>query len=129
MKVAAIIYNILKSDASITGYVSDRIYPLVAPQNVVTPFIIHVQTGNSPYDSKTGPSTMDVAMATVIIIHENMDTVEDIAEAARTALDRYSGNISGIDVVSVQYIDEKPGFDMETGWYSKELDFRIMAKR
>ena len=129
MKAAAIINNILKADANVTAAVSTRIFPVIAPQGTQTPFIVHIQTDNQPHGSKTSPSTWDAAHVEIFVVHENMDTVEDIAETVRLALDRYTGTVSGIEVNSVEYLDENPNFDMESGRFLKRLLFKIMAKR
>lgn len=129
MKTSAIINNILKADTVVSPAVGGRIFPIIAPQEVPTPFIVHIQSGNVPHGSKTSPSTWDDSTVDIFVVHDKMDTVEDIAESVRTALDRYSGTVSGIEVNSIEYLNESPNYDMETGWYMKKLEFKIMAKR
>lgn len=129
MKVNKILYTILQADAAVLAQVSTRVYPLLAPQGVATPFIICGQTSNSPQDDKTGPATTDISIAEIFVFHQNIDTVEDIAELVRVALDRYSGTIAGIEVISIKYNNEFPDFDTDTAWYFKRLEFQIIAKR
>jgi hypothetical protein len=97
------IYGILNAAAPVTGYVSTRIYPDMAPQNAEYPFIVYRLTGNLPSDTKEGASILDVVEATVEMYSKTYTQAQDIAGAVRTALDRYSGTVSGVEIDSIRF--------------------------
>jgi hypothetical protein len=104
------IYNLLSNDATVSGYVSNRIYPFMAIEQVVAPYIVYTQETLEPHNIKDGVSPLDVITYHVEVWHENPETVKVLADAVRDVLDRYSGTVQSLNIQSVKYNDEEFGY-------------------
>lgn len=129
MKVGLAIYSILSGESDITDLVSTRIFPNVAPQTTVFPFIIYDVDGDSPTDTKQGVSELDINSVMVSCYSETYTQACDLALHIRTALDRLPEATYGtIKIQSSEYrgyndiFDDKAG---DNGIYRKAIDFDI----
>ncbi len=124
-----IIYGILNASAPVTALTGDRIYPGIAKQFDIGPFIVYFKVSTNPADSKDGPSKLDTLRVQVSIFHNDYDALEDLAGKVRTALDRYSGPVGGVEVQSIRFIDENELRDPDTDYFHTAQDYSIRIKR
>jgi hypothetical protein len=97
------IYDILSDTAGVTALVSTRIYPDIATQGAVYPFVVYSVEGTLPTDTKDGPSGLDVVQVAVMIYANTYTAAQDIAGAVRTALDRTAGTFASVVVQSIKF--------------------------
>jgi len=97
------IYDILSDAAGVTALVSTRIYPDIATQGAVYPFVVYSVENTLPSDTKDGVSGLDVVQLAVMIYANTYTSAQDIAGAVRTALDRTSGTFAGVEVQSIKF--------------------------
>tara|TARA_Y100000401_G_C8321663_1_gene225650 strand:+ start:1116 stop:1526 length:411 start_codon:yes stop_codon:yes gene_type:complete len=129
MQIGKAIYNILANDSDVSTLVSTRIFPNVAPQTTVFPFIIYDITGVSPNDTKDGASTLDTNDVMISCYSETYSQASDLAQKIRIAMDRINqGDYGGETIQSSQFQSYNDIFDDtsgDSGIYRKALDFEI----
>ena len=133
MNVGQIIYGRLSAVAGVTALVSTRIYPDMAPQNAVFPYIVFQKLNTSPTDTKEGVSPLDKLLVQVDCYSNNYDNAHSLAAAVRTALDRYAGTINGHVVDKIIFSNDSSGSPQDvptsTGsmiyWASQDYEIRL----
>ncbi|WP_306642594.1 tail completion protein gp17 [Sanyastnella coralliicola] len=109
MKVVVI--NILLASTAVTDLVGTRIYPSTQPEeNTTFPAIIVSQRGLDPEPTKDKSSVLDVYDIELTILGETSVDVTAITEACRSALVRYTGEVSGKKVQTIEFINEIDDF-------------------
>jgi len=129
MIVGKAIYYLLTNATDVTDVVSTRIYPEVAQQDSDLPFIVYNVTNNEPTDTKPEPSKLDTAQVEVNIYAESYTEAIDLAVAVRAALDRVKGTYSGVNVQSIQYLNEIIDFDEPQRAYNISADYDVRISR
>lgn len=107
MSAGKAIYGILSTAAGVTALVSTRIYPDMATQKAAYPFLVYAVTNTQPSDTKDGVSGLDVVEFALMVYANSYASANDIAEAARTALDRTTGTHNGVSVQSIRFQDQR----------------------
>tara|TARA_S200002703_G_scaffold158352_1_gene168476 strand:+ start:1108 stop:1518 length:411 start_codon:yes stop_codon:yes gene_type:complete len=129
-EIGKAIYSILSGNATVSGLVSTRIYPVVVPQDTSFPFVVFTITSEEPSHSKDGVSGLDVISFQVDCYGLEYDENTTLANAVRTALDFYKGTIGGQNVQRIRFQDVSDGeYDEDLGVFWKSLDFDARLKR
>jgi hypothetical protein len=97
------LYGKLSATAAVTALVSTRIFPDMATQDATYPFIVYTNDATQPTDVKDSSSPLDVVTMSVMIYSNSYSQAQDIAAAVRTALDRMTGTIQGVNVQSCRF--------------------------
>ena len=132
MKAGKAIYNILSNTSAVTSYVSTRISPLKASNLADFPYVVYEQISLVPTIEKDGPSKLDIIRMQVNILHTDYDTLSNIADAIRTALERKaSGTYGGVNVQSIVFDNEgemyNDNVDLD-GIYGWQQDYILRIK-
>lgn len=132
MKAGKAIYNILTNTSAVTSYVSTRISPLKANNLAEFPYVVYEQVSLVPTIDKDGPSKLDVIRVQINILHNNYDTLSNVADAIRTALERKtSGTYNGVNVQSIVFDNEgemyNDNVDLD-GIYGLQQDYILRIK-
>lgn len=130
-EIGKAVYAILTGDATVSGLVSTRVYPVRAPQDVSYPYVVYTPTNTTPTDTKDGVSPLDVIGVQVDVYDDNYDDMVTLAGAIRNALDRYSGTAGGQAVQRIRLVsevsDQVP--DLQIFWISQDYDIRLKRER
>ena len=129
MTVGKAIYYLLTNASDVTAIVGTRIYPEVAQQNAALPYIVYNVSNNEPSDTKREPSKLDTAEVEVNVFSEKYTQAIDMGVAVRAALDRVKGTYSGVNVQSIQYINEIIDFDEPQRAYNITADYEVRISR
>ena len=129
MIVGKAIYHLLTNATAITDIVGTRIYPEVAQQDGDLPYIVYNVSNNEPSDTKPEPSKLDTAEIEVHCYATSYSQAIDIAVAVRGALDRVKGTYNGVNVQSIQYINEVIDFDEPQRAYNISADYEVRISR
>lgn len=101
------IYAILSTAVPVTGIVSTRIYPDMATQDATYPFVVYSITGILPSNTKDHASQMDEVTASVICYADSYNSVQDLSEKVRAALDgKTRGTYGGVSLQSIRITDQ-----------------------
>lgn len=126
--IGDVIYSLLSNDAAVGALVSTRIYPSLAIENVVYPYIVYEQTGNEPTNDKDGPSTLDTLTYDIEIYTKSLNESNDLGVKVRKVLDRHAGTTNSKVIQSVKYNTENSGYDDKDRVHLKMqmYDFRYL---
>ena len=97
------LYGKLSATSAVTALVSTRIFPDMATQDATYPFIVYTNDATQPTDVKDSTSPLDVVTMSVMIYSNSYSQAQDIAAAVRTALDRMTGTVQGVNVQSCRF--------------------------
>jgi len=125
------IYAILSTATPVTGIVTTRIYPDMATQDAVYPFIVYTITGILPSNTKDHASQMDEVTASVICYTDSYNSVQDLAEKVRAALDgKTRGTYGGVSLQSIRITDQVSAqMNMEKLIYVVDQTYQIRQNR
>ena len=129
MEIGKSIYSILSTTGNISGLVSTRIFPNVAPQTTQFPFFIYDITGVDPTNTKDGVSTLDTNNVMISVYSKTYSEASTLALNVRVAMDRLPTNLyAGENIQSSEFQSYNDIFDDTSGnagIYRKALDFEI----
>ena len=123
------IYTILTEDAGVSAIVGNKVYPQIAAQGAAFPFVVYVLQDNSPSDTKSGVSTLDEVRYDIVAAAETYTELSSLTERIRLALDRYTGDLGGVEIDSIQFIDLDVDNDPATETYVSSSEYILRVKR
>lgn len=123
------IYTILTEDAGVSAVVGTRVYPQVAAQGAAFPFVVYVLQDNTPSDTKSGVSTLDEIRYDIVAAAETYSALSSLTERIRLALDRYTGDLGGIEIDSIQFTELDVDNDPATETYVSSSEYILRIKR
>ena len=129
METGKAIYKLLKDSADVGAICADRIYPELAQQDADAPFIVYTVTDTTPSPTKNATSKLDTARVELYCISDDYEESMNLGIAVRTALDRQSGTISGVEVQSVDFDTSDIQFDPEQRVYILEHTYDVRVLR
>lgn len=129
MTVGKAIYYLLTNSTDVTDIVSTRVYPEIAEQNAALPYVVYNISNNEPTDTKHDVSQLDTAQIEVNVYSESYTECIDLAVAVRAALDRVKGTYAGVDVQSIQYLNEIIDFDEPQRCFNIAADYDVRISR
>jgi len=132
MKVGLAIRQLLVDDTPVQTLVSSRIYPEIAAEGAVPPYLVYTILGNSPVDTKHN-TPIDEANIEVISVSRSYSEANDLADKVRAALDRANVSVAvgegTVVVQSIQYTNEITQVSEDRQYYAAVQDYTIRIKR
>lgn len=117
------IYHILNNDATLTGFIGNRIYPTISNMATEIPMVVYTTIATVPTDYKQAASDIDYIMMQIDIFGRTALQANSIADRIRTLLDRYTpATVEGIHLTYVSFRNQ-----MED-WNDADKVFRIMQE-
>lgn len=129
METGKAIYKLLKDSADVGAICADRIYPELAQQDVDVPFVVYTVTDTTPSDTKNSTSKLDTARVELYCVSDDYEQSMDLGIACRTALDRQSGTVSGVEVQSIDFDTSDIQFDPDQRVYVLEQTYDVRVQR
>lgn len=129
METGKAIYKLLKDSTDVGAICADRIYPELAQQDVDAPFVVYTVTDTTPSDTKNSTSKLDTARVELYCVSDDYEQSMDLGIAVRTALDRQSGTISGVEVQSIDFDTSDIQFDADQRVYVLEQTYDVRIQR
>lgn len=130
LTIMAAIVTILLGDATVTGLVGDRIYPVYVPQGV-SGSAITIQLISAPrVSSFDGPGGLVFSRYQFNAWGATYGNIEQVLKAVRLAIDGYVGTVGGRVIQNIEMEDEAdinnitPGVD-KLRRMGKRMDFNI----
>lgn len=112
------------ADSDVTDDIGQRLYILKLPQNPTYPTVTYFKVSNARHHD------LDVAMPRyqIDVWAESYITARQVADNIRKALQRESGNWSGISVIQAVYEGETDLYEEDTELYHIAQDFKIIYR-
>jgi len=121
--IEAAVRAILLADSTLYGYVGTRIYPMELPLDCELPALAYSQISN-PHRRITGNPRIQID-----IFSTDYTESKTISSALVSALDGYSGTVSGHNIEIIVPLDSHDDYDSETGIYHIPYDFKIIYRK
>lgn len=121
------IFSLLNANMDITDVVTG-IFPVVATQDAIFPYIVYQEVTTLPTDIKDSASPLDLKRIQIDVYAGTKAVVDSIAANIRTTLDRHSSTISGVVIDSIKFLDEFDGAyeeELTLFRYTQEYEARI----
>ncbi|HBV97778.1 MAG: hypothetical protein JL50_02945 [Peptococcaceae bacterium BICA1-7] len=116
------LYGYLSGYAGLIALVADRIYPLVAPQDVEKPYCVYMQVSNTRIHSHSGYSGLQRPRMQVSGIAETYPEAKAVADQVTAALEAWPG---ADNVKAAFFQNETDLYEEETGLFIVSVDFFI----
>lgn len=130
MVTGKVIYGILSTTAGVTALVSTKIYPHIAPQEVMMPFVTFEATDCRPTNTKNNVSHLDTYLVTLTIFDSSYTTVQAIDEAIRAALDQYRDQtVNSVEVDAIIYDNGVELYDDQANVYAIQANYQMRIRR
>jgi hypothetical protein len=117
------IYTILSGSTTVNNYVSNKIFPIIAPENTSLPMIIFERSSNLDY-SKDGINKYTNNVDIYVLSSGYTDSI-NISEAVHVALNSYKGNVKGINIIDSRLIDVAEVY--QDNYIVQKLTFQIKS--
>jgi hypothetical protein len=117
MEAGKAIYHLLDNSTAIGAICGNRIYPEIAQQTEVMPFIIYTVQSANPSPTKGTTSTVDAVQIETQSFSKDYGEAMDMGTAVRAALDRVGGVINGVQVQSIDFKTQAVDYDFNTDAY------------
>lgn len=134
MNVVGALRQILLSNTAVQALVDDNVFPVVYPQGSVYPAIVVSINSVIPDNKKQQASDEDRVSVSVISLANNYDKAQKIHEAARRAIDNFSGTVTTTDTVnhylkSVQFTNMSDSYDDENRLFYRTATYDVIYFR
>ena len=96
--IDAALFSLLAADGSVIGYVATRIYPQELPQESALPALVYERTSLDHIRSNDGATGLATALYDLTSWAETFVAARGLADAARLALDGYSGTVGSVKI-------------------------------
>lgn len=120
------IIDILSGNTLLTEYVDSKIYPIVAPDNVLVPFIVITRNNIDTQYTKDISSIYDTIPVIIYVISDDYKESIDIAQIVRNSLEGIRGIYEeiNIDYCILNSASEDYGID----GYIQKIEFIIKCR-
>lgn len=97
------------------------VHPVLAPQNAPFPLVVYRRTGTRRDRDLLGNVGRPVATFSVSIVAETYSQSKDIADAVRLTVDNFTGEFSGVKIVSTALVSEADNMERPPEGQAKPL--------
>jgi hypothetical protein len=112
----AAIRSALVADASVARLLGTRIYPVIAPASAAAPFATYRRSAVQRSQSLAGPTGVTTVLLALDLYAESYESVRELADVCRVALDGYGGvTADSVLVSNVSLDNEADGFAQLAG--------------
>ena len=111
--VDAALADYIKTYAALLSMVNGRVYPVLAPQQAVMPFVVYQEITYRSEHHMGGAADLKNVWYQWDVFAERHQQVRDVGEALTTALDGYSGTVNGVDIRAVFVRDRRVSLENE----------------
>ena len=121
LSIGKVVYNILSSDKSFKEVIGNRIYPLIADEGTIFPFVIYSRIGID--EQSTKDSTSEQIRVLVQVAANNYQQSIETAEIIRAAMEHKSGTFNNLLIEDI--ILEDASEDWLDDTFIQNLNFNI----
>ena len=117
-----IVYSLLAANQQLQALVGDKIYPLVAEEKTLLPFVIYERTYSNEFNHDNYKST---SVFTITVLSETYSDGVDIAEAINNTLNNYSGEVLNTRVLKI--LNSGGGEAYAEGIYVQKIEYLVIT--
>jgi len=120
------LYTYVSADVTLTGLISDRLYPLLAPQESPAPYVTFQRISTNRTYDLAGPNHLTRCRIQFDCYGVTLLSAKTVAEAVRERIDGYMGSMGSIVVQSVMRANELDLYEPTTEQYRTSSDYWIV---
>jgi hypothetical protein len=114
---------------TLSGLIDSKVYPNRITQAQDLPVLVYQAVSVQPNDTKNGPSGVDEKRWQINVYGADYGLCEDIRDLLRMDIDRFQGEVLGVQIQGVQFLDENDQFDDAGRVAGVSSDYKIRAIR
>lgn len=130
-KAGNIIRYLLKNNAAVNAIVGSKIRPNRAADSDNYPYIIYESISKPTTQTKDGNAQWYKMRFQLSMLATSLDSVQDLTDKVRIALDNQSGTIAGFTVQNITLEDERDIFNDNSaidGVYMLQQDYFLIVQ-
>jgi hypothetical protein len=129
MNYGKAVFNILSSFTDVTNDVGNRISPVRSFNEDQYPYLVYSITSNDPQPVKSKQTPVDIPTVQIDVFAVTHEKAADISEKIRNNLDKFSGNIEGIQIADVVFEDSNTLFVDDQSVFQIANDYSFFIQR
>jgi hypothetical protein len=106
---------------AITQATTAGVHPVLAPQNAPFPLVVYRRSATRRERGLTGNFGVPVATFSVSIVAQSYSEVKDIADAVRLKADNFTGEFSGVKIITTALASESDNMERPPDGQAKPL--------
>lgn len=118
-----------EADATLTGLIGSRLYPMWVPQNSAHPAVTYRATYTPADVDKTQRPTNYIVFVQFFVWGENYDDLEAIDFALQDLFDFGESTTAGISVNGGQWMESRDGQDERMEYLLRECSYKFRVRR
>ena len=123
------LYDILSTTTAVTNLISTRVYPVIAPQSAAMPFAVYTIASDTPSDTKSGVSKLDILRVQIDIYATTYAAAIAVDEAIRTRLDKLQTTAAGLTIDGIKYINKSTFYEAEGESFRIGSEYEVRWKK
>lgn len=105
--VGKVLFSLITGDAEITAIVQTKVYPGMAPQKAVMPYVVYRKISNTPNDTKSGPGDVHEYRMQIDVYTKSYSQGTELQQLMRNTLDRAErGTVAGVFLDGIRFLNE-----------------------
>lgn len=117
------LHSHLTGDSAIAALVALRIFPVIAPQGTLRPYMTYQRITAKRVRSLGGPSGLANPRFQIDCWAEDYDGALDLGEKVRAAMDGFTGVMGTVTVGAVLLDSDRDDHEIETELFRRSMDF------
>jgi hypothetical protein len=129
MNYGKAVFNILSSFSDVTSEVGNRISPVRSFNQDQYPYLVYSITSNDPQPVKSEQTPVDIPTIQIDVFAITHEQAASISETIRNNLDKFSGDIEGIQIADVVFEDSNTLFVDDQSVFQVANDYSFFIQR
>jgi len=129
MNYGKAVFNILSSFSDVTNDVGNRISPVRSFNEDQYPYLVYSITSNDPQPVKSKQTPVDIPTIQIDVFAVTHEKAAAISEKIRNKLDKFSGDVEGIQIADVVFEDSNTLFVDDQSVFQVANDYSFFIQR
>jgi len=129
MNYGKAVFNILSSFCDVTSDVGNRISPVRSFNEDQYPYLVYSITSNDPQPVKSKQTPVDIPTIQIDVFAVTHEKAAAISEKIRNNLDKFSGDVEGIQIADVVFEDSNTLFVDDQSVFQVANDYSFFIQR
>jgi hypothetical protein len=129
MNYGKAVFNILSSFSDVTNEVGNRISPVRSFNEDQYPYLVYSITSNDPQPVKSKQTPVDIPTIQIDVFAVTHEKAASISEKIRNNLDKFSGDVQGIQIADVVFEDSNTLFVDDQSVFQVANDYSFFIQR
>lgn len=133
MNITGPLIVLIANNATAATLTGGKVYPVVAPQTTVPPYVVMRIMEVQPTQHKDGVSPLDAVFVQVSTMSKEYGYAQRTDEAVRRAIDGYRGNVTvdgdPVPIDGTQYLTGQDLFEPDGDLFRRDATYKVRLKR